>query len=410
MGFPRRRGRVGMGALLGVALTQLLGMPVGPGLAPADAAAQVPEIRGYYLHAAVAAESTPLTDGGFFDFQRLRLMASPQVGPLSLDLAYEHALELRTAPISLGRGFEGAEAAAPWLGLQGTLADGRRVHWRHGFDRLSVSLPVGNRARVSAGRQTVSWATTLFFTPADPFAPFDPADPFREFRAGIDAARLQVFLGPFSQFDAVVRPAKTPAGTTLTALGRWSGVFRGVDVSGWAGALHDEAAGALAVTAAVGAYALRGEVSIRRSDGETVVRAAGGADRYVTVLGRDLYLVLEYQRDGFGARRPEELLAKTISAPFQRGELQVLGRDALAASVSYQAHPLLQADARIIANLRDGSLLLAPGLAYSAADEVSVRLGAFAGVGSGAQALPPRLGSEYGAMPLVGYVAASVFF
>jgi hypothetical protein len=63
-----------------------------------------------------------------------------------------------------------------------------------------------------------------------------------------------------------------------------------------------------------------------------------------------------------------------------------------------------------LSNLRDGSLLLAPGVTWSAADEVSVRAGIFAGLGRRATAPPPRLGSEHGATPLVGYVALSVFF
>jgi hypothetical protein len=386
------------------ALAALLACVGGP------ATAQSPLIRGYYLHAGAGIESTPLTEGGFYDFQRLRLMTAPRLGPVSLDIAYEHALELRTAPLALGRGFEAAEAAGPWLRLQGTLTEREHFRWRHGFDRLSLTARPVEATRVSVGRQTVSWATTLFFTPADPFAPFDPADPFREFRAGIDAARGELFLGPLSQLDAVVRPARTPVGTTFTALARLSGVLAGVELSAWGGALHDEAAAAAAAAGAVGDVAVRGEASLRRDGGETVARVAVGVDRRFQAFDRDLHLVLEYQHDGFGARHAADLLVVIGSAAYQRGELQVLGRDALAASASYQLHPLLAADALAITNLHDGSLLLAPGLTYSAADEVSVRLGGFAGLGRGATAVPIRLGSEHGATPLVGYAAVSVFF
>jgi hypothetical protein len=379
------------------------------GVGGSAAAAQSP-VQGYYLHAAAAVERSPLNDAAVLDSQRLRLMATPRAGSLSLDVAYEHALQLRTAPLALGRGFEGAEAAGPWLRLQGPLLERRRADWRHGFDRLSASLPLGERARATVGRQTVSWATTLFFTPADPFAPFDPADPFREFRGGIDAARAQAFLGPLTQIDAVLRPARTPLGTTLTALGRFATVVRGFELSASAGALHDEPSGALAATGAVGDFALRGEGSLRRVAGATVLRVATGIDRRTTLLERDLHLVFEYQYDGFGARDPDELLAVVTSTPFRRGELQVLGRDALAVSASHQSHPLLRSDLRLLANLRDGSALLTPGFVYSAADEVAVRLGGFAGVGRGASGVPPFPRSEYGATPLVGYVAVSVFF
>jgi hypothetical protein len=208
----------------------------------------------------------------------------------------------------------------------------------------------------------------------------------------------------------VVRPASTPAGTTLTALARASAVAGGWEVSGWAGALHDEAAGAIGLTGALGAFALRGEATVRRDAGSTVLRAAAGVDRRFTAFDRDLYIVFEYQHDGFGARETGALLAVAGSAPFQRGEQQVLGRDALAVSASFQAHPLLGVDVLALSNVRDGSVLLAPGVTYSAADEVSVRAGVFAGLGRGATERPPRLGSEHGATPLVGYVAVSVFF
>jgi hypothetical protein len=381
-------------------------------VAPAPLTAQRPEIRGYYLHAAAAVEATALSAGGAFDFQRLRLMTTPRLAAFALDVAYEHVVELRTADFALASGFEGAEAASPWLPLQGTITEGRRGRWRHGLDRLAVLASIGEQARISAGRQTVSWATTLFFTPADPFAPFDPADPFREFRGGIDAARVQLFPGPMSQLDAVVRPARTADGTTLTALARLSVVLAGVEMAAWGGALHDKPAAALAASATPGDWALRGEATLRSGDADegAVLRAAFGVDRRALLAGRDLHLVLEYLHDGFGARSADELLAVAGSAPFRRGEMQTLGSDAATASASWDAHPLVRVDVRALSNLRDGSVLLAPGATYSAGDEVSVRVGAFAGLGPGISATPPRAGSEYGVRPAIAYVALSVFF
>jgi hypothetical protein len=96
---------------------------------------------------------------------------------------------------------------------------------------------VGRSAEITAGRQTISWATSLIFTPADPFAPFDPADPFREFRAGVDALRLQGFSGAFTELEFVVRPADTREGTTITALGRITTATGPWEISGWAGVL-----------------------------------------------------------------------------------------------------------------------------------------------------------------------------
>ena len=73
-------------------------------------------------------------------------------------------------------------------------------------------------ADLIVGRQPVSWATTLFLTPADPFSPFDPADPFREYRGGVDAARLRVYRVLEVQRDGL--GATSPAGLLAATASR----------------------------------------------------------------------------------------------------------------------------------------------------------------------------------------------
>ena len=371
--------------------------------------AQVPSMSGYYLHAAAGVESTPFSASGLLDVQRLRLMTRPTLGPLTLDLAYEHTLTLRTTDLALGRGLEGTDATAPWLSLQGTLRETERVEWAHGLDRLSVAWHAGERARLTLGRQSISWANGLYFTPTDPFVPFDPADPFREFRGGVDALRGVVFLGPFTELDAVVRPARVPGGgTALTALVRGQTTVRGWDVSAWGGVVHEEAGAALALTGSVGETGLRAEAGLRRHEGETIPRVAVGADRLFRVLDRDLRAVVEVQHDGFGAGGVEDLPVTAGSLPFARGELQLLGSDAVVVQGAWQLHPLTAISLLSLANTRDGSLLLAPAVERSMSDEISLRVGAFMGLGPGAEA--GRLRSEHGATPLAVYVAGSIFF
>jgi hypothetical protein len=378
-------------------------------LLPHPVAGQLPAVSGYYLHAVAALESSPLSPSGALDVQRLRLMTRPAWGNVRFDLAWETTLSLRTDAIALGRGFEGAEPAAPWLRLQGTLVDRRRVGWTHGVDRLSFSFQPGERVRITAGRQTVSWATTLYFTPADPFVPFDPAAPFREYRAGVDALRAVVFTGPFSEVDAVIRPAPAPGGgETWTALLRGQRLVAGWEVSAWGGMVHDEGAVALATSGSLGEWGIRAEGAVRDTDDGTVLRGALGVDRLFELRGRDFRTVVEVQHDGFGAGRASELLPTAFSAPALRGELPVLGRQALAANGSWQVHPLVSVSLFSLVGLRDGSALVSPGLNWSLGDEVSLRLGGFAGLGPGAR--EGELRSEHGAAPLVGFGALSVFF
>lgn len=383
-------------------------------LAPHTSSAQQPLLRGYYLNVAAHQGSSPLLGAaGVSDFQRLRLMLGPRLGPVSLDVAYEQTLlwqQQAGASLSFLPG-GAAVASNDWLTLDWTVDSGAHYTWRQRFDRLSLDAPLGSAFELTVGRQVVSWATTLFFTPTDPFAPFDPSDPFREYRAGIDAARLQYFAGPFTTLDLVVRPEDTPAGYRTTALLRGRTTLASWGVSAWAGALHGEAAAAAGAEGALGAWAVRADVGLRRTAaGSTVVRAAIGADRRLSLLQRDLHVLFEMQHDGFGAASSADLANVLTSLAFRRGDLQVLGRDEALADVTWQVHPLIATELLVMANLRDGSALFAPGLSASLSDEVSARAGLYLGAGDGRVTAIGLPRSEYGAVPAYVYIALTAFF
>lgn len=373
-------------------------------------AAQAWDFAAYGLAVGLRSGAGDLGPAGTTLLARTRFMPRGTLGPFELEVAYEHALT-RTPPAGAPALVPGAAQVrgGDWMGTDWSLRTTERTSWRHRFDRLSLTWS-GEKASLTVGRQVISWATTLFLTPADPFVPFDPSDPFREYRAGVDAVRLKLFPGPFSEVEAVVRPAETPDGTTTTALLRVQTALGAWAVGGWGGALHDEAALAGFATGAVGATAVRGELSWRRrDDGSGALRGALGGDRLLSAGGRDLFLVAEVQYDGFGAAGPSNLLEVAMSKPFLRGDMQTLGRWTGVAQASYQMHPLLSLDGMALVSLQDGSALLAPGLSWSATSAASVRAGAYLGLGpSGAGA--QGLASEYGPVPGLGYVALSWFF
>jgi len=373
-----------------------------------SAAAQQQLLRAYGLNVAFAADATPLTDALLSDVQRFRVMSRPSSGPWRLDIAYEHVLSASTTTGgTLVAGLVPAVVGSDWLPLQGTLWETDHLTWRHRVDRLGVVFQ-HDAVEVTIGRQPISWATTLFLTPADPFAPFDPSDPFREYRAGIDAARIRVFPGPFSEIEAVARVVDVDDDPAITALARGRTTTGRWEVSGWAGVLHEEPAGAIGVTVTVAGAALRGEGVLRRTGDETVLRGTVGVDRSFDVGSRTLYVVVEYQRDGFGAANAAELPATLLSAAARRGELQVFGRDEVVLQGSLELHPLVSADALVIWNLNDASALLGPGVTYSVTGSMSARAGVFIGVGPGVQPTG-LLGSEYGLVPTSGYVSLALF-
>jgi hypothetical protein len=374
-----------------------------------SADAQMPRLRGYGLNVVLAAADGPFTAAGVQDLQRVRLMLSGPIGPVALDAAYEHVLVLTSAPDLSGLAGIGQPAGSgDWLPLQGNLVETDNVRWRHRVDRLAAAVEHDVFA-ASVGRQTISWATTLFLTPADPFAPFDPADPFREYRSGVDAVRVRGFPGPISEVEAVVRPATFDSVTTMTALARARVATGRLELSGWGGIVHDDPSLAATSTLTFAGAVARAEVVLRWVDTATVARVAVGVDRSFELWERTLYLVVEYQHDGFGAADADELPAVLGSEAFRRGELQVLGRNEFAVQASYQVHPLAGVSLVTLWNASDRSVLLGPGVSWDALSFLSLRAGAYFGLGDGRTALGLPA-SEYGAVPASGYVSGSVFF
>ena len=382
----------------------LIALDAGP------AQAQSRWLTGYLQTVPLFSGATDFSDSSATEFSRFRLSTRPVLGSLSVEVAYEHGLTLRQRDAGDGLGLGVVPSGGEWLDLQWTVAEEEHVLWRHRFDRLNVAWSPIRSMDLSAGRQAVSWGTTLFLTPADPFLPFSPADPFRQFRGGIDAARVRIYPSPLSQIDVVVRPSQTDVGEEVTALGRGLATWRTWELSAWGGSLYGDVAGAFGAAGGLGAWAVRGEGVVRQIDGTLVFRGAVGLDRILQVRGRDLFLIVEYQRDNLAASDPSEYLEVVLSNPFRRGELQVLGRDETVFQASYQFHPLWSLGGLWLWNLNDRSALLAPSLAYSASDEVSVAGGVYFGVGASTVTVERPLPSEYGLSGTTGYASISWFF
>ena len=380
-----------------------------PGVAPL--AAQT-TFGGYYQNVPLWTGQTVLAPSAFSDFNRLRLTLDSDFGNFSFVAAYEQLAtfrEHRSPGFSVGIVPGGSE----WLDLQWTITDEEHLLWQHRFDRLQLGWTPASWLELSAGRQAVSWATTLFLTPADPFSPFDPADPFRQFRAGVDAARVRIYPSALSEIDLVVRPTDNESvGEELTVLGRGLTTWKGWELSTWAGSLYGDLSFALGGAGAIGGTAVRFEGVVRENEAGdgAILRTTLGFDRRFAPAGRDLFVIFEYQRDELGATSPDEYIGVLTSSPFARGELQVLGRDEIALQASYQLHPLWSLTALGLWNLNDGSVLLSPSVAYSASDEIALSGGLFFGFGDDQPTLERPLPSEYGLTGTTAYASFSIFF
>lgn len=372
--------------------------------------AQSQWLNGYVQTVGIGTTATPVTDSNQSSFNRFRLTSEPVWNTISVEAAYEHAATIRRRESLPGIGIGAVPGGGEWMTLQWTLAEEEHLVWQHRFDRLQVGWRPTGAVELSAGRQAVSWGTTLFLNPADPFIPFNPADPFREFRAGVDAARLRVYPSPLSEIDVVVRPTTTAVGTELTALARGLTTIGNWELSGWGGSLYGDTAGAFGAAGSLGRWAVRGEGVVRGIDDAVVFRGTIGIDRQLQILRRDLYVVLEYQHDRLAAADAAEYLKLLQSDPFRRGELQVLGRHESVLQVSYQVHPLWSVGGLWLVNMIDGSSLVSPSVAYSAGNDASISGALFLGLGDSEPTLARPLPSEYGLSGTTAFVSVSWYF
>jgi hypothetical protein len=383
------------------------------GSATQSLAAQPVSLSGYALGLGTRVGESRGAPAGYSSLQRLRGMAT-WLGPrLRLDGAYEHTITLRESGVAGAQFFtaSGGATNGDWLDLGGAIEERESVVWRHRVDRAALSVEVTDQAELIVGRQPVSWATTLLFTPADPFSPFDPSDPFREYRQGVDAARIRIYPGAASEIDLVVRRSDFGFEQTTTAALRGSTSVRGWDVSAWAGTVHGDGAGAVAISGSLGNWAVRAEGVVRDSDDAgAVLRSTIGVDRNYLVSRRDLYVIVEYLHDGFGAADGSEVLELLGTGIARRGELQTHGRDEAALQLSYQLHPLASLTGLVLVNLHDGSALFAPGAAYSASAGVSIQAGSYVSTGLEGVDVSGAPRSEYGQLPPVLYLSLSWFF
>ena len=148
---------------------------------------------------------------------------------------------------------------------------------------------------------------------------------------------------------------------------------------------------------------------VRSLEDAIVFRGTLGLDRQFQIHGGDLFLIVEYQRDGLGAAGPDEYLDVLRSRTFFRGEHQVLGRDETVIQASYQITTLWSLAGLWLWNLNDRSALVSPSFAYSASDEASITGGVFLGFGNEDSTLGRPLPSEYGLSGVTAYVSLSWF-
>lgn len=280
-----------------------------------------------------------------------------------------------------------------------------------GVDRLLLQIEV-DHLKLTLGRQAISFGTTFFFSPTDLVSPFSATTLDREYKAGVDALRADLYFGETTTITLAAAYAGAWNASGLLFVGHAGTTLGGFDLGLFFGVLHEDLVAGLDAQGDLQGIGLRAEA--------TLTRPAGGGDLfYRVVLGAehtfagDLRLSAELYAQSLGARRSEDYLAFALSDRVRRGEVWTLGRLYAAVALSWQAHPLLQVNFFGVANLEDPSLLLGPALTYAISDEVSLDLGLYLGAGARpAETLDGQsldLGSEFGPIPATAFLTLRAY-
>ena len=356
-------------------------------------------------------------------FSRFRLEVT---GRPREDLAYEFAYEQRALATShagaAGGGILPSVAPAPFRIRQldwPLVEHGGRLSWRHEIDRALVAVHP-SWGEVVVGRQAIGLGRGVLFSAVDVFAPFAPTEVDREWRRGVDAARVEYRLTDTTSAELLAVAGETWDDSAL--LGRIRGYVGDVDAELIFGKRAEDLMWGGVVSAVVGESEVHAELALfdtpeGQPDGglfgnaHLVPKAVLGASHTFDV-GNGLTVVGEYHYSGFGLIDAGDAATRLADPAFRerflRGDTQILGRHALGLQASHPFTESWTGSLLMLMNPIDGSGLLSPSVVWDVSDSTSLLVTTFVPWGAGPSG--GALESEYGASPLSLLLQLSTYF
>ena len=292
--------------------------------------------------------------------------------------------------------------------------------WRHEIDRAMVAYRA-NWGNLTVGRQAVGLGRGTIFSAVDLFAPFAPTEVDREWRRGIDAARLEYQLTPVQSIEALAIFGENIDHSAF--LGRWRGYLGNIDAALLGGFRSEDWLIAGVGSAALFDAEVHAEAALFKvhegwpdgalfDDDQLVAKMLLGGS-YTFDWGTGLTLMGEYHYSGFGVRDTKDDLSQALDhKQFQtrllRGDTQILGQHGLAGRLSYQFGIDWNTDLLLLLNPVDGSGLISPTAVYTVNDNVSITASLF--IPWGETPKNDTLQSEYGATPASLFLQLSMYY
>lgn len=339
------------------------------------------------------------------------------------ELAYEQRSRWLSDAGGLGAGgaFLPSEAPAPFriTQLDWEVAADDRFAYRHEIDRGLVALHP-EWGDVTIGRQAIGLGRGTLFSAVDVFSPFSPLEVDREWRRGVDAFRVEYRLSTTSSAECIAAFGESWEQSAL--LGRVRGYLGDVDGSLIFGQRAEDFMVGTAFSAIAWEAEVHGEFAVFDTPETQPDGTLWGGDHlaskivlgssYTFDIGNGLTLLGEYHYSDFGVEDAEDALLRFQDPDFVqrylRGDTQILGRQAIAAQLSYSFNEAVGGSFLVLTNPTDGSGVLSPSLRIDLDKNITILTNVF--VPWGASPKNGQLRSEHGATAPSLFLQAAVYY
>ena len=289
-------------------------------------------------------------------------------------------------------------------------------------DRLFAQATVGKNT-LRLGRQAISFGHGMVFNPMDLVQPFSIATIDNEYKAGIDALRIERYFGMTGQITGVVAYSGSWDIEGMTAVLNASNTFGWTDVCIFTGLVRSDRVIGTGVATSIGAVGLHTDFTVTVPDPE----AESVEDPFARVTAGAFWrpftsssVTAEYYYQSLGASDSNQYLTFAQSDRYARGELWVMGQHYASLAWAQEITPLSSGTVAFIANVVDQSALLSPSWTLSVSDEVQLVAGGYVGIGERPQATSLTeilldsngisIPSEFGMLPGSGFVQLRSYF
>jgi hypothetical protein len=288
-------------------------------------------------------------------------------------------------------------------------------------------------ADITVGRQAITFGKAYFWNPLDIFLPFDPRQFDRDYKAGVDALRVDIPLGSFTGINLITVAGRELDSSrefiddgTLDAswygsavLGRMFTTLKGWDLAIQGGKIYGGYQLGTGLVGEIGPIEARAEVAyFWAQDSESLPAPLKGdlvEDAFTATVGFghrfDNTLTVEIEYFFNGAGESDDLNESFVR--FSSGSSLQMSRHLTGLLVSYEFLPIITGQLIALYSWDNPSGQIQPILTWSPSDNTEVLVGASVNFGDRPEQSSTgqvQLQSEYGTFPDFYFMQFKLYF